>query len=138
VGVGSIGGHAFNRVRNLAVGEVVMDTSESYITMCEKAGEIQERAPNPKNESDWWMIGSYGDEVWLPRQDQLQDMINSPLEEKLSSFVEFCYEYGESGGDMMEYPKLFISFEQLWLSFVMKGKFFKVWIEEDWVATAKE
>lgn len=84
------------------------------------------------------IIGDYGNEdeaaVWLPRQDELQGMINQPqdfignwpiiLMEKVVKWSEICrygiYTWGES-------------FEQLWLAFVMKEKFNKTWNGEDWI-----
>ena len=71
--------------------------------------------------------------VWLPRQDQLQEMIEKPedfignwpviLTEKMLEWQKEehygIYHWGES-------------FEQLWLAFVMKEKYNKVWDGEKW------
>jgi len=71
--------------------------------------------------------------VWLPRQDQLQEMVILPrdfignrpivLTNKLIEWSEIyhhgIYTWGES-------------FEQLWLAFVMSEKYNKNWIGETW------
>ena len=55
-----------------------MDTSETYVKMCEKAEEIQKNANDISVLSDkfpdvnsFWAKGN----IWLPRQDQLQEMV---------------------------------------------------------------
>lgn len=67
--------------------------------------------------------------VWLPRQDQLQEMVKINNAEfpvdvvrKLNSF---CENY--------VYPSGLMSMEQLWLAFVMKTKFKKTWNGEGWI-----
>ncbi len=116
-----------------------MDTSESYIKMCEKAGEIQQLKPDGSQgefvhcdgeayqEMDDRPLTPY---IWLPRQDQLQEMVGG---------------YHTIGGKQDEwtrnmrkedfpYWQSFESYEQLWLAFVMHEKG-KVWSteKEDWV-----
>lgn len=47
---------------------------------------------------------------------------------------EFIHEY--SYGELMseyEYPKQFVSMEQLWLAFIMKNEYHKIWSGEDWI-----
>ena len=67
--------------------------------------------------------------LWLPRQDQLQEMVEyvSPLHllEYLNNFVTTT----ESG----LFPAGFNSMEQLWLAFVMKERWNKTWNGEAWV-----
>jgi hypothetical protein len=153
-----------------------MDTSETYIKMCEKATEIQ-KAWNPnlhdfvfdiannKNvwgrrsirvitfvSDDWFHVGGYQDKstkkyyIGLPRQDQLQGM----LEEKdilglIFGFKDFC-DPTDSLGTMPhpvsvryaekeeKYIKQFTSMEQLWLAFVMKNNYKKVWNGVNWIS----
>ena len=130
-----------------------MDTSKEYVKMCEKAVEIQELW-EPK-EGDFvygsdgisvlkgrWFYKNlslfteiYGDNVcdfeksdcvWLPRQDQLQDIIGD-FDECLRqidrwgcmSSIGFDYQYTTS-------------MEQLWIGIVMKEKYNKVWNGNDW------
>lgn len=66
---------------------------------------------------------------WLPRQDQLQDMLNI---DKLgfnliSQFVSF------SKGHIRRNKGLVWTMEQLWLAFVMSEKFSKKWNGKEWV-----
>lgn len=133
-----------------------MDTSKwyndpVYIKMCEKATDIQKQNYHIgcikefaifqgggiilDGNGSWW----YGYEktehppfeirlkVWLPRQDDLQDMISDDVHDLISEFdgfVSFPEEWGN-------FP--FASLEQLWLAFVMKEKYNKVWNGEDWI-----
>lgn len=161
-----------------------MDTSETYIKMCEKAEEIQklwkpaggdflvydyrgttktsrefEKKVWGDDDKTWerieilcyqpselkdWFISTTGEEsiikssqdltrehcIWLPRQDQLQEMvyaqgnnIDTNLAEAISQFYHFS---------MDKYRQSFTSMEQLWLAFVMREKYSKVWDGEEW------
>jgi len=75
----------------------------------------------------------YGqDVVWLPRQDQLQEMIAKPKYNlaKLRAITHFIMnEYGIS---------IDWSMEQLWLAFVMKERWNKVWDGEKWEESVKD
>ena len=128
-----------------------MDTSENYIKMNVKAPEIQRLLPEDDREHCYLVCSQYGwyfhsegfkgekitlsdcgciaPSVWLPRQDQLQEMImpkDRPVAYLLNAFLIFC-------GDLpLTICNVFASFEQLWLAFVMKDKG-KVWNGEDWV-----
>jgi len=67
--------------------------------------------------------------IWLPRQDQLQEMIESENDEfKLESLhretINLNY---TSAGTCLNY-----SMEQLWLAFVMKKKYGKEWNGKEW------
>jgi len=65
--------------------------------------------------------------IWLPRQDQLQEMI----EWKKIFIVKEGKEYQQrSLGDILLRAN---SMEQLWLAFVMKEKFNKRWDNKKWV-----
>lgn len=88
-------------------------------------------------------------DVWLPRQDQLQEMVRGIYEENHKhtlanikghkyydpSFIHrimfacFSKWFGEED----TYVQQFASSEQLWLAFVMKEKYGKVWNGEDWI-----
>ena len=141
-----------------------MDRSGKYIKMCEKAEEIQkEWEPKNgdyvvyKNVICLTRVGPYPDPilyygkfskswvvcdeevkeikeilgsdsiVWLPRQDQLQEMCDPPLDVLLMEFWEWLPKY--------ELGVKYTSMEQLWLAFVMKRKYQKVWDEEkgEWI-----
>ena len=111
-----------------------MDTSETYIKMCEKAVEIQ-KIWNPTF-GDWLQdeyISIVSDEelarenkkkndVWLPRQDQLQEMVGCNPGNWIIWMDKFISD--------REY---FYTLEQTWLAFVMKKKYGKIWNGEDWV-----
>jgi len=71
--------------------------------------------------------------VWLPRQDQIQEMMNHDK-------VEYCLRLTDIGwigeiinmvGEVMFCPNR-KSFEQLWLAFYMYEKHGKVWDGEKW------
>uniref|UniRef100_A0A6H1ZB06 Uncharacterized protein n=1 Tax=viral metagenome TaxID=1070528 RepID=A0A6H1ZB06_9ZZZZ len=124
-----------------------MDTTPEYIKMCEKAEEIQLLKIKPIHimqseadilyeDNDVWYIyvveklkkGWLIKKTWLPRQDQLQEMISPEyLEEDkfmlLDRFLNFV--------DMSNRGW---SFEQLWLAFVMQEKYGKIWTGEEWSA----
>jgi len=128
-----------------------MDTSEQYIKMCKKAEEIQKLRPI-EPPFDKWMSGdfytvdcplgpcvsvhndtsAYGlgkFTTWLPRQDQLQEMGSEKdfylLLKDLDSFAVL--------GDWQD-KGLFTSMEQLWLAFVMKERYNKVWNGGEWIS----
>ena len=68
--------------------------------------------------------------IWLPRQDQLQEMVGGWTLELLDRFHHFCMwddQFEETREKMTP-----ISMEQLWLAFVMEEKFNKVWNGEKW------
>jgi hypothetical protein len=123
-----------------------MDTSAKYILMCGEAKEIQ--AAWGYKEGDWCqhidctvplVLGQVveGENettlfdkfvevmktetwVWLPRQDQLQEMLGKP-NATLQKFIAW-YELADQ----------FNSMEKLWLVFVMKEKYGKKWDGKAW------
>ena len=123
-----------------------MDTSKEYILMCEKAGEIQKLWEYRKrgdfcvfkNTNNLWVIGcsnQFKNPVsenysWLPRQDQLQEMVlkNNTKVYSLGQFTKWVLE--DICCNNMEANKW--SMEQLWLAFVMKEKYNKVWNGKEW------
>lgn len=130
-----------------------MDTSEQYIKMCEKAEEIQARVlllgicepeylhtcgADVSSEGDW-----FHQHIWLPRQDQLQEMVNELPEwqkhiiNRLYAFADFVHKEPYLPKHFKDIEKdeachFFTSMEQLWLAFVMKEKYNKIWYGEDW------
>ena len=67
--------------------------------------------------------------LWLPRQDQLQEMISIyPTQFRADSSVPW---HSFLADDITVEGK-FDSMEQLWLAFVMKEKYNKVWNGEEW------
>lgn len=73
------------------------------------------------------------DLVWLPKQDQLQGMLKDKFKLRggmdlyhiIKCFQIFQVKHTAGSG--------FTSMEQLWLAFVMKEKFNKIWNREEWI-----
>ena len=62
---------------------------------------------------------------WLPRQDQLQEMVDGGFTHQT---LERFYQWYHS-----EISRNLSSMEQLWLAFVMKEKYNKTWDGDKWV-----
>ena len=129
-----------------------MDNSKDYILMCEKIKEIQQL----RGEGLWENGDFYTDDIlkehnreasvfeeasdepyemyhptWLPRQGQLQKMIKDKWKSEyclyyLAMFIKFWKHYDE------KYIVSFNSMEQLWLAFVMKEKYNRIWNKKEW------
>jgi hypothetical protein len=135
----------------------MMDTSPEYIKMCEKAKEIQ-RTTSDAEERDFFtcsLCGTIYDEdsgyfysncyhypdatpkaVWLPRQDQLQEIYADHTygNERANNWATYAidqFSFWVLEKDV-GFSTLESSFEQLWLAFVMKEKFNKTWTGEEW------
>lgn len=119
-----------------------MDTSETYIKMSD-CPEIQSVRGEVWITFGEGILYSYEDVyykcltkdgngwhlIWLPRQDQLQEMVRASY----SNLDEFVYLFW--GWITTKCPEKILgltSMEQLWLAFVMKEKFNKVWNGEEW------
>ena len=106
-----------------------MDTSKEYIKMCD-CEEIQTNREYHATNKDFWD----NDRIWLPRQDQLQEMLFPKIKEdeditaRHKIRVKYYYWYLLDG---IEHKSM--SGEQLWLAFVMKEKFNKTWKGKDWI-----
>lgn len=107
---------------NLQLGDLFKTSQNNYVF---DGGEYQ-----PRTEGT----------VWLPRQDQLQEIImKDSINIELNKFFVFSLEKRYNWHSDFEYPVFavfrFDTFEQLWLAYVMKCKFNKVWSEEkqDWI-----
>lgn len=151
-----------------------MDKSEQYIRMCEEAAEELQKRWKPIDGDFCWhdnegaeYLGSHEfpatnavvhlamgntrdywyNWLWLPRQDQLQEMVeeNNPvslirdLEEWTSLPMWIQLKPSRKATPLAEefYTSLnrLTSMEQLWLAFVMKEKHNKVWAGDSWKAT---
>jgi len=135
-----------------------MDKSADYINMSEKAVEIQ-KAWNPEEGDfhtgyDWKevFIARYDLEdeqvellgnlphIWLPRQDQLQDMVinksgNTPYANMVNLHASFDYMVRYKMLDQCPakmYANMFESMEQLWVAYVMQELYQKTWNGTDW------
>lgn len=135
-----------------------MDTSEKFVKMCEKAPGVQKKTPLFKERlnSFFFMpeqnqvafngwtevvgfpdgIGGYGmpDYVWLPRQDQLLDLLGDFAYQKDRIGVIFTPAMQPSG-KWLPYWAKFESMEQIWLALYMVTKHEKCWDfeKEEWV-----
>ncbi len=73
--------------------------------------------------------------VWLPRQDQLQEMVTadglSRVSECAAGLIESFYQWW--GVYSQHHYSTRESMEQLWLIFVMKEKYNKEWNGEEWI-----
>ena len=71
-------------------------------------------------------------------QDQLQEMVEHEkyIDFYLNRLTYFSDEthHNEANEECVCNGRYFTSFEQLWLAFVMKEKFNKVWDGKDWIA----
>ncbi len=136
-------------IETLKQGGIAMDKSKKYINMCEQAKEIQSLWK--REDYDWFVdIGTTDacrinycndayyeidpeiEAIWLPRQDQLQNMMgielhthvkNNGLVDKFRIFYYWEQDDFEPNADI----KQFESMEQLWLACVMYYKFHKDW-----------
>lgn len=138
-----------------------MDTSQQFIKMCSKAQEIQEPqeplkfskysyywlpqqslSPEYLNdgrfkmncltiEPSYWLNEMDAKIVWLPRQDQLQEMIYKDIGTSEIMIVN----YTDNFSLRLELDDAFYAttLEQCWLLFIMKEKFNKTWNGEDWI-----
>ena len=130
-----------------------MDISKEYILMCEEAKEIQDLWNNPEvgdftynppySRWDSW-VGCVGDKdcylvkntengssIWLPRQDQLQEMIVT-LGMSSATFLQTMANKVWDSMQSCDYYLQFKSMEQLWLGFIMFEKYNKKWNGKDW------
>lgn len=120
-----------------------MDLSTEYIDMSREAKEIQELwefrdgdyIEHKRNANCWSGYDAFDypgyplkeqGAVWLPRQDQLQDMLGDYY--YTSSIMYYILEFG-TDHDAPE-P---ISWEKVWLEAVMWEKYQKTWNGETWV-----
>jgi len=125
--------------------------TDNYIKMCKKAKEIQKL--RKYNEGGWfytrhgyhrisddyiyfitdedvndnWITRING--IWLPTQEQLQGMIVDPIL-NIAEFSKWALKAIENA----EYYMQFDSWNELWLAFVMKEKYDKIWNKKDWIS----
>jgi hypothetical protein len=127
-----------------------MDASPLYMKMCEKASEIMVYWKPDFGDFYVSMAGGILSEcqpitselelrlpymnqikaLWIPRQDQLQEIISDHYTTPWDLAVEFA---NALMGGASDYFDKFLSMEQLWLAYVMKQKFNKRWDGKDWV-----
>jgi len=108
-----------------------MDTSKEYIDMCSKAIELLSLMPR---ESTWdiksfWAPGIPN--IWLPRQDQLQEIINDPFSSvgPIYDLLNKLYNF-RVNDEMQGRVK---SWEMFLLLYIMKTKYNKTWNGKEWI-----
>lgn len=75
------------------------------------------------------------DFTWIPRQDQLQEILKKKteiLKKRLDELLDNFYLWSKNTRDK------FTSMEQLWLAFVMEKKYNKIWDGINWIKKEKE
>jgi hypothetical protein len=127
-----------------------MDKSSNYIKICESAKVIQKQwkpefgdffvsmslgltSPCQSVTSDLEKKVSYLKTikaVWLPRQDQLQEMVIEKYATPWDLAIAFS---NVLMGDNASYFEQFDSMEKLWLAFIMLEKYKKKWKDGEWV-----
>ncbi len=127
-----------------------MDTSSYYIKMCEYATVIQKQwkpdfgdffvslssgrtSPCQSVVSELERKASYLKTikaVWLPRQDQLQDMVIGKYPTSWDLAIAFS---NALMADNVSYFDRFDSMEKLWIAFVMIEKHRKTWKDGEWI-----
>ena len=117
-----------------------MDLSKGYIKMCD-CPEIQDmRAEYSDLQNFVYSIRQEPveiadtkcfplKEVWLPRQDQLQEMLEEGFDIIFGDFYRFASAEKEGHDEVLKYK----SYEQLWLAFVMWEKHRMSWTGSEWV-----
>jgi len=127
-----------------------MDKSSAYIKMCESAKAVQKQWKPEFGDffvsmsldltsacqsitSDLEKKASYLKTikaVWLPRQDQLQEMVIEKYATPWDLAIAFSNVLMD---DKTSYFDNFDSMEKLWLVFIMLEKYKKKWEEGTWV-----
>ena len=125
-----------------------MDTSKEYIAMCD-CEEVQGQWGKKDNEysisyenNDIWISHegnfTYKAEAWLPRQDQIQEMLDiGDLKKLLHDYTFFVCSYCKDQfnlefGKWVVYISQFETLEQLWLAYYMHEKHSKRWVDPLW------
>lgn len=73
------------------------------------------------------------DLIYLPRQDQLQEILEFPVGSFCDNFWSALANIHKWAFDKKWLDYIPLTMEQLWLAFVMKEKYNKVWDGKDWV-----
>ena len=131
-----------------------MDTSIEYIEMCRKAEEIQKEWVFEdgdylyKDRVYCWSgysatdyPGYPQDGVFLPRQDQLQEMFIlkemskqfDATDDNFSKEMQILVRSVNFNHFVEKNFEKFNSFEKYWLAFVMKIKYGKLWVNGCWM-----
>ena len=127
-----------------------MDTSEPFFNMCIRAfkyigitsdgGEFIMKPLDPPKKwpGKGLLLASHPGNTpvigQLYRQDQLQEMINTEIDIPYGQLlIDVFYKWIKETYKPYPFMDNSITWEQLWLAFVMKEKYNKVWNGEDWI-----
>ena len=112
-----------------------MDQSIEYVKMC-NCPEIQ-KAEHLESHNFYYhgFLAEIMRDVWLPRIDQLQEMIKTPeLEDPFCMCVAFYKWWSEAKANWDNDPDNgYSTMEQLWLGYVMQQLHGKKWNGDEWV-----
>jgi len=118
--------------------------TDNYIKMCEQAGEIQKEWKQENGDLVFWKITksikivtdhffaeSFKDFVWLPTQEQLQEMTEGRFHiwGNLNSLTMTA---STADRDTHQICRNVDSMNELWLMYVMKEKYNKSWTGDKW------
>jgi len=112
----------------------MMDTSETYIKICdcpEIQGQLDDFEDGLNNDNCAYSkpVKNGGHPVWLPRQDQIQEMFGEVANLRyFSGLIEGFFRFSTTGYGVEQK-----TFEQLWLAFYMHEKHGKVWDGKKWI-----
>lgn len=124
-----------------------MDDTDKYIMMCGEAEEIQKNMPQYSTadrlvnipvydlRGNCWFQRNNEKNIWIPRQDQLQEMAwaKEYSEDNIDHLLmRFYTEIHKTPDGDWQYWDRFRTMEQKWLAFVMKTRYNKVWINDKW------
>ncbi|KKN03722.1 hypothetical protein LCGC14_1104810 [marine sediment metagenome] len=120
-----------------------MDTSETYIKMadCEEIQVLNPARMSPvafreyQREHDTSVWRGF---TWLPRLDQLQEMVLASHNWTSVDLVWHFSEWAVKATNEWGNTTPFATMEQLWLAFVMKEKYNKTWSGEEWTVIKAE
>jgi len=135
---------------------VIMDTSKEYIKMCENWDLQTDRVPQVgdfytesiRDGAGTMVFVISGDDLkytfdpnyytWLPRQDQLQEMVLGQITRayNLWTMITHFNEFSRDSGTVSMFDRqtwYYMTMEKLWLAFVMKEKFNKIWDGKNWI-----
>lgn len=130
----------------------MMDTSETYIKMCDHPVIQDIVIRRLKQDHGWLRTSAVGDicnaiakngdvftfylDIWLPRQDQLQAIM---LRNDVASLMELLRSVVIRYHDRFDENTVgyrngtFSSMEQLWLALVMSWLHHKTWAGKEWI-----
>ena len=124
-----------------------MDATALNIEMCKKAKELQNSWERKHGDyyydtsvggvnlyhSTYFIYPHKNKDIWLPTQDQLQEIAFEYLSKKTISSYYTIFSLIFDFSEFAKQTYGFDSMDQLWLIFVMKEKFGKIWNGKDWI-----